>query len=91
MRYACYGGTHWGSEAKQGRAHQLPLGYRYCMVYTTLMAGSKHVSIVVRNMTDNAIFPKKGVRVAHVVSAMLAPSEEAPSEQDEDAQALKEI
>ena len=28
--------------------------------------------------------------MAHIVSAMLAPSEEVPSEQDEDAQAPKE-
>ena len=54
------------------------------------MAGSKQVSIVVQNMTDNAKFIKKGVRVAHIVSAMLAPSAEAPSEQEEDAQAPKE-
>ena len=48
-------------------------------MYTTLTAGSKQVSIVVRNMTDNAIFLKKGVQVVHVVSAMLATLEEAPS------------
>ena len=78
------------SEVKQGRACQLTPGLQVLNAYTTLMAGSKQVSIVVRNMTDNAIFLKKGVRVAHIASAMLAPSEEVPSEQDEDAQALKE-
>ena len=41
-------------------------------------------------MTDNAIFLKKGVQVVHIVSTMLAPLEEAPSEQDEDTQAPKE-
>ena len=41
-------------------------------------------------MMEQAIFLKKGVRVAHVVSAMLAPLEEAPSGQEEDVQALKE-
>ena len=41
-------------------------------------------------MTDNAIFLKKGVQVAHIVSAMLAPPEEVPSEQAEDVQAPKE-
>ena len=56
----------------------------------TLTAGNKQVSIVVRNMTDKAIFLKKGARVAHIVSAMLAPPEEMPPEQDEDAQTLKE-
>ena len=59
-------------------------------MYTTLMAGNKQVSIVVWNMTDKAIFLKKRARVAHVVSAMLAPLEETPSEQDEDAQAPNE-
>ena len=48
------------------------------------------VLIVVWNMTDNAIFLKKGMRVTQVVSAILAPPEEVPSEQDEDVQALKE-
>ena len=41
-------------------------------------------------MTDQAIFLKKGTRVVHAVSAMLAPSEETPSTQDEDDHALKE-
>ena len=41
-------------------------------------------------MTDNAIFLKKGMWVVHVVSVMLAPPEEAPSEQAEGTQALKE-
>ena len=49
--------------------------------YTTLISGSKYVSIVVGNMTDNAIFLKKGVRVAHVVSATLVPPAEVPSEE----------
>ena len=78
------------AELKQGRACQLPPGLQVLHVYMTLMAGNKQVSIVVWNMTDKAIFLKKGARVAHVVSAMLAPLEEVPSEQDEDAQALKE-
>ena len=59
-------------------------------VYTTLTAGCKQISIVVRNMTDQPIFLKKGAQVAHVVSAMLAPPEEMPSKQEEDAQAPKE-
>ena len=41
-------------------------------------------------MTEQAIFLKKGARVAHVVSAMLAPPEEAPSRQEENVQAPKE-
>ena len=45
---------------KQGRAHQLPPGLQVLHVYTTLTAGNKQVSIVVWNMTDKAIFLKKG-------------------------------
>ena len=56
----------------------------------TMTAGHKQISIVVRNMTDQAIFLKKGTRVAHIVSATLAPPEETPSTQDEDAHAPKE-
>ena len=77
-------------ELKQARACQLPPGLQVLHVYTTLMAGSKQVSIVMQNMTDKAIFLKKGVQVAHIVSVMLAPLEEAPSEQDENTQAPKE-
>ena len=58
--------------------------------YTTLMAGSKQVSIVVRNMTDSAIFLKKGACLAHIVTAKLVPPEEVPSEQAEGAQAPRE-
>ena len=78
------------AELKQGRACQLPPGLQVLHAYTTLMAGNKQVSIVVGNMTDKAIFLKKGVCIAHIESAMLAPPEEAPSEQHEDVQALKE-
>ena len=56
----------------------------------TMTAGWKQISIVVQNMTDQAIFLKKGTRVAHVVPATLKPSEETPSTQDEDAHAMKE-
>ena len=55
-----------------------------------LMAGSKQVSIVVRNMTDSAIFLKKGVHVVHVVSVMLVPPEEVPSEQAKGVQERQE-
>ena len=46
-----------------------------------LTAGSKHVSIVVQNMTDSAIFLKKGVHMVHVVTAVLVPPVEVPSEE----------
>ena len=78
------------AELKQDRVCPLPPGLQVLHAYTTLMAGCKQISIVVRNMTDQAIFLKKGVRVVHVVSAVLAPPEETPSTQDEDAQTLKE-
>ena len=63
---------------------QLPPRLQVLHVYTTLTAGCKQISIVVRNVTDQAIFLRKGARVAHVVSAKLAPQEEAPSKQEED-------
>ena len=56
------------AEVKKGRAHQLPPGLQVLHAYTTLTAGSKQVSIVVQNMTENAIFLKNGVWVAHIVS-----------------------
>ena len=78
------------AESKQDGGCQLPLGLQVQHVYTTLTAGCKQISIVVRNMTEQAIFLKKGVRVAHVISAMLAPPEEVPLIQEEDVQVLKE-
>ena len=49
------------AELGQGRMCQLPPGLQVLHVYMTLVAGNKQVSIVVRNMTDKAIFLKKGV------------------------------
>ena len=48
------------AEVKSGRACQLPPGLQVLHAYTMLTTGSKQVSIVVRNMTDNAIFLNKG-------------------------------
>ena len=48
------------AKLKQGKACQLPPGLQVLHAYTTLMAGCKQVLIVVRNMTDKAIFLKKG-------------------------------
>ena len=73
-----------------GKAHPLPPGLQVLHAYTMLTAGSKQVSIVVQNMMDSAIFLKKGVHVVHVVSAMLVPPEEVPSEQAEGMQAPRE-
>ena len=80
----------WHAELRQDRGHQLPPGLQVLHAYTTLTAGCKQISIVVQNMTDKAIFLRKGVRVVHIVSAMLAPREETPPEQDEDTQTPKE-
>ena len=48
------------TELKQGRACQLPPGLQVLHAYMTFTAGNKQVSIVVQNMTDKAIFLKKG-------------------------------
>ena len=77
-------------EVESGKACPLPPGLQVLHVYTTLTSDSKQVSIVVQNMTDSAIFLKRGVHVAHVVSVMLVPPEEAPSEQAEGAQVPRE-
>ena len=47
-------------ELKQDRGCQLPPGLQVLHAYTTLTAGCKQISIVVWNMTDQAIFLKKG-------------------------------
>ena len=78
------------AELKQDGGHQLPPVLQVLYVYTTLTAGCKQILIVVQNMTDQAIFLKRGAGVVHVVSAMLAPPEEVPSKQEEDTQAPKE-
>ena len=78
------------TELKQDRGHQLPPRLQVLHTYTTIMAGCKQISIVVWNMTDQAIFLKKGARVAHIVSATLAFPEETPTQGEDDAHAPKE-
>ena len=51
-----------------GKARSLPPRLQVLHAYTMLTAGSKQVLIVVQNMTDSAIFLKRGARVAHHVS-----------------------
>ena len=48
------------AELKQDGGCQLPPGLQVLHVYTTLTAGCKQISIVVQNMTEQAIFLKKG-------------------------------
>ena len=62
------------ADVESGKTHQLPPGLQVLHAYTMLMAGSKQVSIVVRNMTDSAIFLKKGACVVHVVSVNVGAS-----------------
>ena len=78
------------AEVKSGKSCLLPLGLQVLHAYTMLTAGSKQVLIVVRNMMDSAIFLKKGLCVVHVVSVMLVPPEEAPSETAEGMQVPRE-
>ena len=78
------------AEVESGKAHQLPPGLQVLHAYTMLTAGSKQVSIVVQNMTDSAIFLKKGAHVAHFVSVTLVPLEEVSSEPAEGTQESKE-
>ena len=69
------------AEVESGKACPLPPGLQVLHAYTMLTAGSKHVLIIVRSMTDSAIFLKKGVHVVHVVPATLVPQAEVPSEE----------
>ena len=67
---------------ESGKACPLPPGLQVLHAYITLTAISKHVSIVVPNITNSAIFLKRGVCVAHVLSATLVPSAELPPEEE---------
>ena len=71
-------------ELKQDRGHQLPPGLQVLHTYMTITAGCKQIPIVVRNMTGQAIFLKRGTRMAHIVSATLAPLEETPTQGEDD-------
>ena len=57
-------------------AQPLPLGLHILHMYTWLKMSSSKVFVVVRNMSDSPIFLKKGVRVAHLVSALPVPAVE---------------
>ena len=74
----------------EGKVCSLPPGLQVLHAYTMLTAGSKQVLIAVPNMMDSAIFLKRGVHVVHIMSAMLVPPEEVPSEEKQDAQAPRE-
>ena len=66
-------------EGQLWEARPLPLGLHVLHVYTCLKNGSGRVSLMVRNMSNSHIFLKKGVPVAHVMSASLvSPTELSP-------------
>ena len=54
------------AEVKQDGGCQLPPGLQVLHTYTTMTAGHKQISIVVRNMTDQAIFLPSGTCVSHI-------------------------
>ena len=60
-------------EGRPWKTKPLPLGLHVLHAYTRLKNGSRRVSLVVRNVSDNQIFLKKGVPVAWVVSTSLVP------------------
>ena len=63
-------------EGQPQEARPLPLGLHVLHMYTLLKNGSSRVSLMVRNMSDSYIFLKKGVLVAHVMSASPVPPTE---------------
>ena len=69
-------------EGQLQEARPLPLGLHILHVFTHLKNGSGRVSLVVRNMSDSHIFLKKGVLVAHVMSASLVPPAEYSQEME---------
>ena len=69
-------------EAQPDGAWPLPQGLHVLHAYTQLKMSSSKVSIVVRNMLDSLIYLKKGVQVAHVVSALPVPPVELSPEME---------
>ena len=60
-------------EGQSQEARPLPPGLHILHVLTHLKNGSGRVSLMVRNISDSHIFLKKGVPVAHVMSASPVP------------------
>ena len=69
-------------EGQPWEARLLPLGLHIPHMYTHLKNGSGTVSLMVRNMSDSHIFLKKGVPVAHVMSASPVPPMELSPEME---------
>ena len=64
------------AETQPDGVQPLPLGLHVLHMHTQLKMSSSKVSIVVRNMSDSPIYLKKGVQVAHMVSASPVPPAE---------------
>ena len=69
-------------EGQSQEARPLSPGLHILHAYMHLNNGSCRVSLVVRNMSDIHIFLKKGVLVAHVMSASLVPPTELSPEME---------
>ena len=69
-------------EGQLWEARPLPPGLHVLHMYMHLKNGSGRVSLMVRNMSNSHIFLKKGVLVAHVMSASLVPPTELSPEME---------
>ena len=69
-------------EGRPWETKPLPPGLHVLHAYTRHKNGSEKVSLVVRNMSDSHIFPKKCVPVAWVVSVSLVPPAELSPEME---------
>ena len=69
-------------KAQPDRVQPLPPGLHVLHMYTWLKMSSSKVSILVWNMLDSPIYLKKGVQVAHMVSASPVPPTELSPEME---------
>ena len=67
-------------EGQSQEARQLPLGLHILHTFIHLKNGSGRVSLMVRNMSDSHIIPKKRVPVARVMLASPVPPAELSPE-----------
>ena len=69
-------------EGQSQEVRPLPPGLHILHAFTSLKNGSSRVSLMIRNMSNSYIFPKKGVPVAHVMLASLVPPAELSPEME---------
>ena len=55
------------------RSPQLPLGIEVLYSYSTVMTGSDHIAVSLRNTTDDWVLIDKGVPIARMEAANLLP------------------